>query len=95
MYTHILYGEHLFVVKDDVLTLDINPHIPLSLFKNGIIEAELFQKPVVFHNEANSDYDSQKVSYYEIDGVRYEKIADTLAIKIRNKDFDRLDIFLA
>ena len=74
MYQLVLFGDHIFKCQNNKVYFDLNPHIPLVLFKNGAIQAKLFNLDVIIKNSFNRDYFAQENIEYELNGQKIEAL---------------------
>ena len=95
MQYSLLFGEHLFSLNEDGLTIDVHPHIPISLFKDDKIVISLFKDiKVIFLNKHKRDYNQQNNITYIIENREYTIVPRDIALKIREKEIKELTIVI-
>lgn len=99
----MFFGRELFSLENDVLTFKVAPKLPVSFFKDGVVQTKLFSSiRVTIHYEGTQPtYDaSVKVDAYELhDGQTSIRIPNSVikgkeAEAIRALRYQQIDVYM-
>jgi hypothetical protein len=95
IYQMMMFGKHPFVIKNGELELNLEPKLHASFFKEGVVSARfLGDIDVVYHQATpQNTYEVFNINYFEIDGKRMNQIKGQDALRVRNKDVKRIDVY--
>jgi hypothetical protein len=96
IWAYMMYGKNPFVTEKNELTLNLQPKLHHSFFKNQELTFEfLGSTKVTYINQHDiNTYDASfRIKHYELDGVEYQIIQGEVAEQLRQGKFKQLRVY--
>ncbi len=102
IFTLMFYGKKLFKIQDSTLSLTLKPILPASYFDHGKVSVAFFGQTITYVNKPNKDtfllkpikYTLKKAGRTDI-VIEGESVHGAHAERIRNAEFDQIEVVLA